>query len=144
MFDELPQGIALNPYLLEFGIISAHLTDGLITVRVNGHFFDPTISTVIIKGLCFQSVCLHQLVHRINDTSCNIFYRDGSAFNDEQELEAIAAGLAHDIRVKGIMRQTGAEDIDELSPRLANMLDNSADFESGSLTKLQSYVKRYA
>jgi hypothetical protein len=142
---EPPLGLVTNPYLLELGIIAARIEGERITVYVSGKFFDSTISTVITKALMFQSVCLHQLIHRCHGQDCQIFYRPlTSVINDDAELEAAAAGLAHDVHVKDMLSMTGIEMIQELSPRLANILDNSGAFVTGSLAKLQAYVKKYA
>ena len=138
-------GLVTNPYLLKLGIIAGRIEGEAITVYVSPEFFNTAVSTVITKALTFQSVCLHQLVHRYHGQGCQIFYRPlTSVINDEAELEAVAAGLAHDVRAKNLLSVTGIEMIQELSPRLANILDNSGAFVTGSIAKLQAYVKKYA
>ena len=151
----------VNPHLLKYGIISAKLDD-VITIHITSDFFgadhgygdckacdlaeicDASSATIVAKALMFQSVCLHQLMHKARGSkSCSIFYKPAiDTMNDDIELEAIAAGLVHDLQVKSFISITGLEALHELSPRLASMLSNARAFAAGSLLKLQNHIKR--
>lgn len=134
-----------NPYLLRKGIIAGRMENRRIVITVTDEFFSHDASTVIVKALTFQSVCLHQLIHRAQgQAECTIFYSPlKDYFNKASEIEAIAAGLAHDLRCKEHLSVTGNEMLQELSPRLANIMDNSRDFEDSSIAKLQEEIKRF-
>lgn len=135
-----------NPHLLKNGLISGvFLPDQTIKIMVTDALFDPTVSTIVIKALSFQSLVVHHLLHRERGhVPCYVFYRRlDESMNSEQELEAMAFGLAHDISCKNLVRVTGDEALHHLSPRLANILDNSIKFEPGSITKLHQYIKAF-
>jgi hypothetical protein len=138
----------MNPFMLKLGVIagSYDAEKDFIRVVLNESFFSETDSTIVVKALTFQSVCVHQLLHRAHKhDSCFVFYRPlVESMNREQELEAMGAGLAHDVRCKGIISTTGAEQLQELSPRLANIMANSSSFETGSIPKLQEYIKSFS
>lgn len=130
--------------MLKLGVISSKYSQGLIEVVLNPRFFNPTISTTVIKALTFQSVCAHQLLHRARQHhSCEVYYKPlAESVNDEQELEAIAVGLVHDMKCKHLLSLTGTEQLQELSPRLAVIMANSRSFEPGSILKLQEFIKK--
>lgn len=136
---------ALGTYLLDRGIVSSRMDNGKIVVTLASNFFEVDY-TIIVKALIFQSVCLHQLVHRAQDvTDCDIFHLEpADTLNRSYEIEALAAGVAHDLRCKEHLSITGAETLNELSPRLALLLDNSRVFEDSSLAELQVQIRRYS
>lgn len=138
--------VVANPYLLQLGIIAGRTSKRKIYITLSEHFFDPAVSTVIVKALTFQSVCLHQLVHREQgQAECHVFYAPlEDSMNKTSEIEAMAAGLAHDLQCKEHLSVTGAELLQELSPRLANIMDHSRGFEDSSIAKLQECVKRFS
>lgn len=141
--DKLVVAAHFNPHLLKYGILLAATEGENISVTVASAFLYDR-SSIIIKALIFQSVCVHQLVHRMFNHECKIFTNSiEDALNDDDELKAIGAGIAHDLQVKGYISTTGAEQLQELSPRLANILDNSSAFSSGSIIRLQVHIKNF-
>lgn len=134
-----------NPFMQKLGVISGRINGLDIQIDINELFFDASVSTPLIKALTFQSVCVHQLVHRARQHHhCLVFYNPlKESANVDCELEAKGAGLAHDMLCKSLMSTTGEEQLQDLSPRLANIMLNSSMFEPGSIIKLQKYIKKF-
>lgn len=154
VLQEAPANLRLNPHALKHGIISTRIEHGQIKVSLLEDFFienacllEPMSTSIVTKALMFQSVCIHQLIHKLRGHSDCILFTEAAAeqvVNSDIELEAIAASLAHDLKITHVISTTGFELIQDLSPRLASVLDSAYLFASGSIIKLHNFIKDYS
>jgi hypothetical protein len=96
----------LMPGFREAGIVGGlTFSDGSIEIKVDDSFFNSKICSPIVRGLRFQSIVAHELVHRKQFSTKTLqavaFCSDDELtsieyLNDPFELEAMAAEVVHD------------------------------------------------
>lgn len=129
----------------------ATYVDGSIEIKITPTFFNQDSKpTVVKRALRFQSLVTHELVHReqfqhkpaygkthrTDEEKTNTEY-----LNDELEIEAMAAEISHDMRVKHLV---GGSQMLEISPRLKNLTENARLIGAETIATLQASMKAYA
>lgn len=132
----------LLPGFKEAGIAGAlTYSDGSIEVKVNRAFFKVSGLTPFERALRFQSITLHELVHREQFTRKTLHAMTMSDeelstveyMNDPHELEAMAAEIAHD----SITSQFAAA---LPAPRFADVTAHAAQLTPESMDLLRKHV----
>jgi hypothetical protein len=119
---------------------------GGIVIKLAGRFFEPNHVAPLVKALRFQSLITHELVHRrqfkakqLHASSRNERHSSTEYLNDELELSAMGAEVAHDLRALMFLGGTTVD----ASPRLRDLLTNAGMMSQASVTKFDKAIKHF-
>jgi len=123
--------------------------DGSIEVKVTPRFFKPNEIQPLIHALRFQSLVAHELVHRKQFKSKELYaetFRSDEDIttveylNDHLELAAMGAEVAHDLRALSFLLDSEPR---EISPRLKDLMSNAGLMSKESIKHFDRSVKRF-
>jgi len=123
--------------------------DGNIEIKVTPRFFKHDEISPLVRALRFQSLVSHELVHRrqfkLEEVHAGTFRSDENLttvdyLNDELELSAMGAEVAHDMRAMPFLREHGPN---EVSPRLRDLMVNAGLMSTDSIACFDQAIKRF-
>jgi hypothetical protein len=123
---------------------------GEIDIFITPTFFEIDNLSPLERALRFQSMVVHELVHRNQFRTKTAHARmlsdqDMSDYetylNDELELNAMAAEVSHDMIVKKYF--VNIDTIHQASPRLLTITDNAKLLTKESIEKFSEYLKSW-
>lgn len=130
---------------------AATYVDGSIEVKLTPAFFKKdSQQTVLKRALRFQSLIVHELVHREQFQTKDAYGKtvrsdtelsDIEYLNDDLEIEAMAAEISHDMHVKHLL---DGEQMFEISPRFKALMENARLLGETTISSLQQSMKAYA